>query len=66
MPRNGTFDSAVQTYGWGVIRWRWLIMLVTVLLVAAAASGARFLRFDTDYRVFFSKENPQLKSFDEL
>ena len=66
MPKYGTFDSAVQAYGWGVIRWRWLILLVTVLLVAAAASGGRFLWFDTDYRVFFSEDNPQLKSFDEL
>ena len=66
MPKNGKFDSAVQTYGWGVIRWRWLVMLVTVLLVAAAASGGRFLWFDTDYRVFFSKDNPQLQSFEEL
>ena len=66
MPKNGTFDSAVEAYGWGVIRWRWLILLVTVLLVAAAASGGRFLWFDTDYRVFFSEDNPQLKSFDEL
>jgi predicted RND superfamily exporter protein len=66
MLKNGTFDSAIQTYGWGVIRWRWLILLVTVLMVAAAASGGRFLWFDTDYRVFFSEDNPQLKSFDEL
>jgi predicted RND superfamily exporter protein len=66
MPKNGQFDSAIQTYAWGVIRWRWLIMLVTVLLVAAAASGGRFLWFNTDYRVFFSDENPQLNSFDEL
>ena len=66
MPKNGTFDSAVQAYGWGVIRWRWPILLVVVLLVAVAASGGRFLWFDTDYRVFFSKDNPQLKAFDEL
>ena len=66
MPKNGAFDSAVQTYGRGVIRWRWLILLVVVLLVAAAASGGRFLWFDTDYRVFFSEDNPQLKAFDEL
>ena len=66
MPKNGTFDSAVQAYGWGVIRWRWPILLVVVLLVAVAASGGRFLWFDTDYRVFFSEDNPQLKAFDEL
>ena len=66
MPKNGAFDSAVQTYGRGVLRWRWLILLVTVLLVALAASGGRFLWFDTDYRVFFSKDNPQLQSFEEL
>ena len=66
MPKNGAFDSAIQTYGWGVIRWRWPIILVTVLLVAAAASGGRFLWFNTDYRVFFSEDNPQLQSFDEL
>ena len=66
MPKNGAFDNAVQTYGRGVIRWRWLILLVTVLLVVAAASGGRFLWFDTDYRVFFSADNPQLKTFDEL
>ena len=66
MPKNSAFDSAVQTYGWGVIRWRWPIILVTVLLVAAAASGGRFLWFNTDYRVFFSEDNPQLQSFDEL
>ena len=66
MPKNGTFDSTIQTYGWGVIRWRWPIILVTVLLVAVAASGGRFLWFNTDYRVFFSEDNPQLNSFDEL
>ena len=63
MPKNGKFDSAVQTYDWGVIHWRWFVMLDTVLLVAAAASGGRFLWFDTDYRVFFSKDNPQLLLF---
>ena len=66
MPKNGRFDSAIQTYAWGVIRWRWLVLLATVLLVAVAASGGRFLWFDTDYRVFFSRDNPQLKSFEEL
>ena len=30
------------------------------------ASGARFLEFTNDYRVFFGEGNPQLKAFDNL
>lgn len=57
-----------RRYGYGewVIRFRWWIILVTLLVVAAAASGARFLAFSSDYRVFFSKENPQLQAFEAL
>ncbi|MCZ6512957.1 MAG: RND family transporter, partial [Nitrospinae bacterium] len=57
-----------RKYGYGewVIRFRWWIILVTLLFVAVAASGARFLDFSSDYRVFFSDENPQLQAFDAL
>ena len=51
--------------GW-VIRFRWWIILFAIVLVFAAASGARFLGFSTDYRVFFSKNNPQLVAFETL
>lgn len=49
-----------------VIRWRWWLILVCIAATVAAGSGARFLEFTTDYRVFFSKENPQLQAFEEL
>ena len=49
-----------------VIRFRWWVILVTLLLVAVSASGARFLEFSIDYRVFFSKENPELTAFESL
>ena len=49
-----------------MVRWRYAVLLVTILLVAVAASGARFLTFKTDYRVFFSEDNPQLLAFEEL
>ena len=57
-----------RKYGFGewVIRSRWWIILATLLFVVAAASGARFLDFSSDYRVFFSKENPQMQAFDAL
>ncbi len=50
----------------GVIRFRWWIIFSTLVLVFAAASGVRFLGFSTDYRVFFSEDNPQLVAFETL
>lgn len=56
--RKAFFDS--------VIRLRWLVILCTLLLVAAIGSGGRFLVFSNDYRMFFSEENPQLRAFEAL
>ena len=49
-----------------VIAARWPIIAATLILVAAAASGARFLEFSSNYRVFFSEDNPQLLAFEAL
>ncbi len=49
-----------------VLRWRYLVLIATLVVVAAAAGGARSLAFKTDYRVFFSDDNPQLRAFEEL
>jgi predicted RND superfamily exporter protein len=56
----------LERYGHWVIRWRYWIVLVTLMVTFAAASGARFLEFTTDYRAFFSATNPQLLAFEEL
>lgn len=49
-----------------VIRWRFFVIIAMLILVAMAGGGARLLEFTTDYRIFFSKENPQLRAFDAL
>ena len=49
-----------------VLRWRVAIILATVLIVAGIASGARFIQFSNDYRVYFSADNPQLLAFEAL
>ncbi|OSM01406.1 efflux RND transporter permease subunit [Magnetofaba australis] len=49
-----------------VIRWRWLVILLTLATVVGSAAGLKNGRFDTDYRVFFSGDNPQLIAFDTL
>lgn len=56
----------VVAYGNWVIRWRWAVLLGCLLMAVAAASGGRYLGFSTDYRVFFSEENPQLRAFESL
>jgi predicted RND superfamily exporter protein len=55
-----------KTYGEWLLRWRYLVLVATIALVAGAASGMRFLEFKTDYRVFFSANNPQLRAFEQL
>lgn len=52
--------------GHWVIRHRWLIIVLSLILVMLAASGGRFLVFKADYRVYFSDDNPQLKAFEKL
>ncbi len=61
---NGSgFDAA---FGRWVVRWRWVVIVATAGVVLAAASGIRFLTFNTDMRVFFSDDNPQLAALEEL
>ncbi|MBF0454486.1 MAG: MMPL family transporter [Magnetococcales bacterium] len=49
-----------------ILRWRWLVVLLLLPLVGTLASGAKQLRFETDYRIFFSDDNPQMLAFDNL
>ncbi len=56
----------IERYAAWVVRYRWLVIALTVLATIALAAGGKNLAFTNDYRVFFSKENPQLLAFEEL
>jgi len=56
----------IESYTRWIIRWRYLVVLVTIALTFAAASGGRFLGFSNDYRMFFGDENPQLLAFEKM
>ena len=59
-------DHAVVAYAQWLLRWRWPIILVTLLVAAAAGYGAQLLKFNNNYRVFFSADNPQRQAFDQI
>jgi len=59
-------DKWAQAYGEWIVKWRWPVIILSILVALGAASGGRFLAFNTDYRVFFSADNPQLLAFQQL
>jgi predicted RND superfamily exporter protein len=55
-----------KSYAEWLVRWRYLVLIAVAVLVAVAASGVRLLYFKTDYRAFFSEDNPQLQAFEQI
>ena len=49
-----------------VIRYRWYVPVIAILMAVGIGSGAANLEFSTNYRTFFSKENPELTAFEDL
>ncbi|WP_390615461.1 RND family transporter [Maricurvus nonylphenolicus] len=56
----------MRLYTSTIIRYRWLVMLAMVLITAVFVVGASRLGVNTDIRVFFSEDNPQLLDFEAL
>ena len=44
----------------------WLVLLIFTAIIAGITLGAKNLVFKGDYKVFFSKENPQLTAFEAM
>ena len=61
--QNGKVLSGFST---AVTANPWWILLVTILAVSAMSYGVVYLEFKTDYRVYFSEENPQLKAYESI
>ena len=49
-----------------VLAARWLVILATLFLVAAASGGIALLEFSANYRIFFDEDNPQLMALEAL
>lgn len=53
-------------YGYFILRWRWPIIIATLLVVAIASIGIFRLTFNPDTRSFFGPENPERILLDRM
>jgi len=63
---NHQVNGRVVSFAEKILNWRWAVIIISLVVVFGVSSGARHLGFQTDYRMFFSDDNPQLQSFEEL
>jgi len=59
-------NNWVVSYTKGIIKLRWLVLILSIAGTLALASGGRFIEFSNDYRYFFTEQNPNLQAFEKL
>ena len=59
-------EQKIVNFGNGLVNYRWLAIVVSLLLVTVLTMGAKKLSFNNDYKVFFGETNPQLLAFEEI
>lgn len=63
---NSPERGRVARYTRWVIRHRWWVLGAALLAALAAGTGARHLGLATDYRTYFSKDNPDLLAYNKV
>jgi predicted RND superfamily exporter protein len=63
MTQNKTVVSRLGRF---VTQHPWWIILLTLLIVFASSAGIKNLKFNNDYRAYFSPENPQFQAFEAI
>ena len=56
----------IESYTHWIIRWRYAVVLMVIVLIGAAATGMPKLSMSNDYRMFFGEDNPQLLEFERM
>lgn len=59
-------DTLMTKFSSFVLNQKWLVIVLSILLIVAAAMGAKNLVFNPDNRAFFHEDNPQLVAFENM
>ena len=66
MKTKNSLDNTVVSYARWIIKHRIAVVMLTVFITGLLIWGGKRLTYDNSYRAFFSKDNPQLLSFEAL
>ena len=58
--------SFIERYASFVIRYRWLVVILTLVASVFLATSVTRLGLNTDLRIFFNPDNPELLNFEAL
>ena len=61
---SNTVDIFAERFTKLIIRLRWIVLFGAIALAVWVAQGAQNIEFANNYRVFFSKQNPELTAFE--
>ncbi len=59
-------EDIVSKYTRWIIRRRWWVLASAFVVAVAAGAGVRNLGLSTDYRTYFSDDNPDLVAYEEI
>ena len=63
---RATGENFPKRFAERVLSARWLVIAITLIVVAAASSGIALIQFSGNYRIFFDDDNPQLLALEAL
>ncbi|MFT7560194.1 MAG: putative RND superfamily exporter protein [Flavobacteriales bacterium] len=63
--KNANLHTGITRYANFIIRFKWLVACLSIVVCIGFLVGAQHLRPTNDYRVFFSDDNPHLLAFDK-
>ncbi|MCK5918827.1 MAG: MMPL family transporter [Cocleimonas sp.] len=56
----------IKQYAKILLQWKWLALILVILAVGLAGSGAKNLTFNNDYKVFFNDDDERVLAFENL
>ncbi|WP_454765230.1 efflux RND transporter permease subunit [Cupriavidus campinensis] len=63
---DASHNALAMRYAAWLVRWRWAVILASVILCLAASAGLARIAFSSDYRDFFRPDDPQLLANEAL